>query len=328
MELYTDVARQYADFARYADDSPCFQTWALAVADDPEVLAWIGGLPPIKQQPNLVLAAARWHGIAAPGPDVGLRRALLDDDGSIRATILARATQTNEVGRLATLVPWLAGLAREAGGRPLALLEVGASAGLCLFPDRFSYRWSTGDGVVEAGSGPRLTCEVTGSLPGPPDPPAVGWRGGIDLHPLDVTDDDAMAWLDTLVWPEQDDRRARLRAAVDVARTDPPRLVAGDLLDELPDLIGEAASYGPVVVFHSAVIAYLEPADRERFHALMTMLVDAGRCRWVSNEGPQVLPAVTATGPELPEDHPTFVLGVDGRAVAWTHGHGATMLVL
>jgi hypothetical protein len=58
MELYTDVARQYADFARYADDSPCFQTWALAVADDPEVLAWIGGLPPIKQQPNLVLAAA------------------------------------------------------------------------------------------------------------------------------------------------------------------------------------------------------------------------------------------------------------------------------
>ena len=108
MELYTDVVRQYDDFARYAGDSPCFQEWAEAVADDAEVLAWIGGLPPVKQQPNLVFAAARWHGVPAPGPYEGLRQALLDDDGTIRATILARATQTNEVGRLATLVPWFA----------------------------------------------------------------------------------------------------------------------------------------------------------------------------------------------------------------------------
>ena len=329
MELYTDVARQYADFARYAGDSPCFRTWAEAVVDDAEVLAWIGGLPPVKQQPNLVFAAGRWHGVPAPGPYQGLRRALLDDDGTIRATILERATQTNEVGRLATLVPWFAQLARREGGRPLALLEVGASAGLCLYPDRWSYAWSTDDGLVETGAGPLLTCTVTGSLPGPSDPPAVGWRGGIDLHPLDVADADAMAWLETLVWPEHDERRARLRTAVAAARTDPPRLLAGDLLDLLPDLVGEAAAYGPVVVFHSAVIAYLEPPDRTRFQQLMTTLVGAGRCHWVSNEGPQVLPEVTATGPERPEDHPAaFVLGVDGRAAAWTHGHGASMQVL
>jgi hypothetical protein len=328
VELYTDVARQYADFARYAGDSPCFEAWAEAVADDPEVLEWIGELPPVKQQPNLVLAAARWHGVPAPGPYAGLRRALLDDDGTIRATILERATQTNEVGRLATLVPWLAAIARQEGGRPLALLEVGASAGLCLYPDRWSYAWTTGDGVVEAGSGPRLTCAVTGSLPGAAEPPAVAWRGGIDLHPLDVTDADAMAWLENLVWPEQEERRDRLRTAVEVARADPPRLVTGDLVDLLPDLAGEAAAYGPVVVFHSAVIAYLEPPDRARFQELMTTLVGAGRCHWVSNEGPQVLPDVTATGPDLPDDHPAFVLGVDGRAAAWTHGHGASMWVL
>jgi len=78
MELFTDVARQYADFARYADDSPCFRAWALAVAEDREVLAWIEDLPPVKQQPNLVFAAARWHGVTAPGRYDGLRRALLD----------------------------------------------------------------------------------------------------------------------------------------------------------------------------------------------------------------------------------------------------------
>ena len=74
------------------------------------MLAWVATLPPVKQQPNLVFAAARWHGVPAPGPYAGLRDALLADDGTIRATILARATQTNEVGRLATLTPFLAEL--------------------------------------------------------------------------------------------------------------------------------------------------------------------------------------------------------------------------
>ena len=324
MELYTDIVRQYVDFAGYADDSPCFRGWALAVAEDPEMLAWIRTLPPGKRQPNLVFAAARWHGVEAPGPYSGLREALLGDDGTIRDTIRARSTQTNEVGRLATLVPFLAGLGRE----PLALLEPGASAGLCLYPDRWSYRWTTESGVVVAGDGPRLDCDVTGRFPRHAEVPAVAWRGGIDLNPLEVTDADAMAWLTNLVWPEQAERRARLRSAIETARTDPPRLVRGDLLEELPDLVAAAEAFGRVVVFHSAVVAYLEPPDRERFKLLMTGLVADGRCDWISNEGKQVLPDITATGPPVPEKLSTFVLGVNGRARAWTHGHGASMQVL
>jgi hypothetical protein len=38
-----------------------------------------------------------------------------------------------------------------------------------------------------------------------------------------------------------------------------------------------------------------------------------------------VLPEVTATGPPVPEGLAAFVLGIDGRAVAWTHGHGRWM---
>ena len=333
MELFTEVAQQYADFADYAGDSPCFEDWARQVAADAEVQEWIATLPPVKQQPNLVFAAARWHGVAAPGPYDGLRDALLADDGTIVATILARATQTNEVRRVATLAPFLAEVAAEEG-RPIALLEVGPSAGLCLYPDRWSYAWETDAGVLRAGTGPELACRVTGTLPPAvltDGPPEVAWRGGIDLNPLDVTDPDAMAWLQNLVWPEQDERRALLRAAVDVARPDPPHLVQGDLLTGLEALVDEAAAYGPVVVFHTAVIAYLEPSDRERFHDLAAGLVADGRCRWVSNEGRSVLPGVSAT---VPEDHdPTevvrpFVLGIDGTARALTHGHGASMTVL
>ena len=134
-----------------------------------------------------------------------------------------------------------------------------------------------------------------------------------------------MTWLTTLVWPEQDERRERLERAIAIARSDPPELVRGDLLDELPALVEHAAAAGPVVVFHSAVIASLEPDDRDRVHRLMTDLVAGSGCHWVSNEAKRVLPAVTATGPPIPEDAPTFVLGVDGRAVAWTHGHGRSM---
>ena len=316
------IAREYEDFAAYAGDSPCFRDWALAVAADAEVLAWLATLPPGKEQPNLVFAAARWHGVPAPGPYAALRRALLEDDGSLRRTVLARATQTNEVGRLATLVPAFATLGLEG---PVALLEVGPSAGLCLYPDRWAYAWRTPAGEVRAGTGRALTCAVEGLAPVPADPPQVAWRGGVDLNPLDVTDADQMAWLTTLVWPEHDDRRALLEHAIGVARAEPPDLRRGDLLTALPDLVAEAGGHGPVVVFHSAVIAYLPPEDRRRFAALMAGLVADGACHWVSNEGKQVLPEVTGTGPPVPEDLATFVLGVDGRAVAWTHGHGRSM---
>ena len=330
MELYTDVARQYADFARYAGDSPCFEEWAEAVVDDP------GGAGLDRRRCRRSSSSPTWCSPRRAGtayrPPVrttACAPALLDDDGTIRATILERATQTNEVGRLATLVPGsraarrrgpAAGAAR--GRRERRAVPLPRPLVLRLdAPTTASSR---------PGSGPRLTCAVTGpAAAARPTPPAVAWRGGIDLHPLDVTDADAMAWLETLVWPEHDERRDRLRTAVAVARTDPPRLVAGDLLDVLPDLVGEAAAYGPVVVFHSAVIAYLEPPDRARFQQLMTTLVGARRLPLGQQRG---TPGAArghrdrARAPRGPP--PAFVLGVDGRAAAWTHGHGASMQVL
>ncbi|NYG54076.1 DUF2332 domain-containing protein [Nocardioides perillae] len=332
MLLYASVAEEYLDFARHAAaDSPCFADWATQVAGDRDVLAWLDALPTLKRQPNLVFAAARWHGVPAPGPYDALRAALLDDDGTLRATVLARSTQTNEVGRLATTVPLLAQVAATTD-RPLALVEVGASAGLTLYPDRVAYRWSgsVGGSLHPAPGGgwpppPVLACATSGPVPLPRRPVEVAWRGGLDLHPLDVCDDDAVAWLEQLVWPEDEARRERLRAAVAVARHDPPVLVRGDLLDDLPALVETAARHGEVVVVHSAVLAYVRPEERPDFVATARELVTRGACHWISNEGPQVLPEVTATGPAVPADLATFVLGLDGCAVAWTHPHGRSL---
>ena len=141
-----DTAGFYSFFAETEakGESATFADWAAGVARDPEVLALLDRLPPVKRQPNLVFAAARWHGARTPSDYGVLREVLLEAWPQVEETILARSTQTNEVGRCATLLPVLGGL-----GGPLALLEVGASAGLCLHPDRWSYRYLDAAGVEQ-----------------------------------------------------------------------------------------------------------------------------------------------------------------------------------
>ena len=240
-------------------ESPCFVEWARGVAADPEVLglgrraarAEEAAEHRLRGRPLARRPRARAVRRAARRAARRRRHDPRDDHGPVDADQRGRPA-----GHAA------AGLRVAGADGPVALIEAGASAGLNLFPDRWGYAWSTPDGVVELGPAPHLPCEVTGPAPLPTALPEVAWRGGVDLNPLDVTDPDAMAWLETLVWPEQDDRRARLRHAVASPRADPPRLVRGDLLDELPALVAEASAHGTVVVFHSAVAAYLPLEQR------------------------------------------------------------------
>ena len=104
---YGDGRRtQYAEFAGHAEgDSRLLRGVEPRRRRRPRG-RWPGSTPcpGLKRQPNLVFAAARWHGVPAPGPYAGAaRRRCSATTAPIRATILARATQTNEVGRLATL---------------------------------------------------------------------------------------------------------------------------------------------------------------------------------------------------------------------------------
>ena len=317
----SDIRESYRYHAAEMTTSPCYYEWASGVADDPEVLALLAALPTPKQQANLVFTAARWHGLR-PGPYADLRAFLLGPAWSeVRATILARRTQTNEVGRLTALMPALALL----GDGPLALVELGASAGLCLHPDRYDYGWD-GAGSLTGSGGPLLTTRASGPVPVPSAHPTITARVGVDLHPLDVSSDEDLTWLLTLVWPGQDERLARLRAAAEVARREPPVLLAGDMLERLDEALALAeASGGRPVVQHSAAVAYLDADQRQRFEARMRELVAAGRCHWVSLEGAPVLPSVAATATRPPATAHPFCLAVDGQAVGWATGHGADL---
>jgi hypothetical protein len=160
-----------------------------------------------------------------------------------------------------------------------------------------------------------LECQLRAKAPLPALVPEVAWRAGLDLNPLDVTNDDDVQWLKCLIWPGETGRQERLSAAVETARRDPPRVYQGDLLTDLPGLISQAPPGATVVVFHSAVLGYVRRADRAAFAATMRALGVV----WLANESPGLLPDVTATR----EDPQDFILARDGRAaLALTDFHG------
>ncbi len=293
--------------------SELYERWALGVADDPALISLIDELPLQKRQPNLIFACARLLG--APEEDYpAFRRWLGDHWAAVVPEALARSTQTNEARRCASLLP---ALARIAG--PLALLEVGASAGLCLFPDRYSYSYDGGP-RIDPGAGPSsvlLECATTGDVPRPAVLPRIVWRAGLDLRPLDPRDHDDMLWLETLVWPEQHERRSRLRAAIRIAAEDPPRIVRADA-SELASLAAEAPHDATLVVITSAVLVYLPFAERMRFVESVRSL-DA---RWVSLEGVRGLPTVRQALPDDGGSDGRFVLALDEVPLAFTGPHG------
>ena len=227
--------------------------------------------------------------------------------------MLTRRTQTNEAGRCATLLPVLARLPQ-----PLALLEVGASAGLCLLPDRYGYDYGHWQLAPASPDAPVFPCRANPATPLPMAHPRVVWRRGLDLHPVDVADAAHCAWLETLVWPEQSDRLHRLRGALAVARRDPPRVAQGDLLTDLQACAQHAPRDATLVVFHSAVLGYVtDAASRDAFARAVRELGAV----WVSNEVPGVFPSIRERLAH-PGPRGAFLLAVDGVPVAWTDPHG------
>src|SRR5204862_296423 len=95
-----------------------------------------------------------------------------------------RRVQTNEVRRCACLMPAFSRVAGLAGGLPLALVEIGTSAGLNLLWDHYRYEYAAG----ERAGVPTATVEIHSTFRGDKRPhlpatlPTVQERIGIDLN--------------------------------------------------------------------------------------------------------------------------------------------------
>lgn len=317
------LATRWNRWARLEADgsSPQYAAWARAIAANDALIDLIDALPAAKKQPNLVFAAARWHG--APSTTEAFAEWLHQHWAAVRETVLARSTQTNEAARTAYLA---VALARIPG--PIALLEVGAAAGTCLVPDHYRYVFNA-DGT-QSELVPRhdaghvtITCELRG-IAAPTARPDIVWRHGIDLNPVSLDDADQVAWLQTLVWPEHTERRERLERALQTVAEARPAITRGDLRDDLTALVADAPNDATLVIAHSAVFAYLSPDDRMHAAASLRTLAD----HVISLEGRDVLAHVRIPAADADRAERLFVLAIDGEPLGLAAPHGGRLEAL
>ncbi|MCD2263428.1 DUF2332 domain-containing protein [Dietzia aurantiaca] len=328
-----DVSTRYAEFAEYEvrGRTPVYLSWARGIAADPDTCKLIARLPRIKRQPVLVFAAARHAGAAETEDYAAFRDFLHARWAEVEQIALTHSTQTNEAKRCAVLLPFLSLLPGS-----LSLVEVGAAAGLCLYPDRYAYRYDLGGGhtyelqpaelatSVTPAEVPVLECDLRDGVPRPRSLPEIVHRGGVDLAPIDPADPDSRAWLRSLIWPgQQAERVPRLDAALDIAAADPPNIITGDLVEQVEAAVAACPDGSTPVVFHTAVLGYLEPPERAEFVRRVTELCRSAGAVWISVEGVTLLPEIATQIPESIRRHKgIFVVAVNGRPLATAHGHG------
>ncbi|MCU1498627.1 MAG: hypothetical protein JWM47_2580 [Acidimicrobiales bacterium] len=358
--VLADRFRQFAETE--VRKLPLYRHLCQRVADDREVAARLLLAAPEQRIPNLLLAAvhdvllsgdghplAAWYGsLTDPVRPIGEGeddpwphfRQLAIEDHDVARRLRTRSTQTNEIGRCAALLPALAGVASSApgappdGSRPLGLVEVGASAGLNLHFDRYSYRYEPSGHEVGSGAPPTLVCTVRGGRRPvlPAEPPPVASRVGLDLHPVDLHDRAQARWLVACQWPDQPERVHRARVAIALAHGDPPEVVRGDLVDDVAPLVVAVGDFALPVVVATWVLAYLAPERQQAFVAELDRLGAARDLTLVFAEWPSAVPGLPV--PPRPDGRPdgpgTALVRLDwrdgvrtGTRLADVHPHGA-----
>jgi len=297
-----DLQTQFRDLAMWAEGtSPLYARLCREAAEDPAVLDFASAVPEGRQAPHLLLAAVHYlldrnpdHRLATYYPSIATGARVADEDcfpafrefcldhaDVIRPLLRTRRTQTNAVRRSAVLYPAIAQVARAAAG-PLALVELGPSAGLNLLFDRYRYDY---DGRVVGDRDSPVTIESSirgGDPPLPETPPEIHSRVGIDRNPLDVTDEADRDWLRALVWPEHEERRAVLDGALTVARDDPPELIEGDMLDDLPAVLDDIPDDVPACVVNTLVLYQVPEQLSEALTASLEDLMVDRPLHWLT----------------------------------------------
>lgn len=342
----------FSEFGRSAASrAPLYAALSLIAGDSPLAASVLGAAPPMQRRPVLLFAAvhrvlfdhaddplAAWYPNLAPdarAPDHDLEAAFVGfleaHEERMRTIVATRSTQTNEIGRCATLLPGLARIAAETGG-PLALIDVGTSGGLNLLIDSYAYRYTfdAGAPTLDVGGPSPVTVPVSvrGAMPRPHAVPTIAARVGLDRQPLDVTVTDDARWLQACVWPDQTDRFERLTAAIDLFRQVRPPIVRGDAVDDLAATVGRVASAGHPVVTNTWVLNYLTPDRRADYLAALDTLGAEIDISWLWAEAPALVPELpTEADPRDPHlTVLTLVRWRGGRRIveplATCHPHG------
>lgn len=188
------------------------------------------------------------------------KKALTEQEDRIRQ-VIARGCQTNEVGRSAALLGGFLEVAHR-DGLDLRILELGASAGLNLWWDRYCYESPRGEW-----GDPTSPVRFTHAFEVPPPlhhSATVVVRKGCDLNPIDPTSDEGALTLRSFVWADQLGRLALLDGAIQVASADPVQVERIDAADFVERELSQPRPGVATVVFHSVFMQYTDDASRVR----------------------------------------------------------------
>ncbi|MAS37182.1 MAG: hypothetical protein CL610_24490 [Anaerolineaceae bacterium] len=335
----TPLERMSRIFTRFAAHetvriAPMYGHLSEVVAADPELLE-LATHAPREPVPNVLFAAVQYllmkgvaHPLAAYYASIAGDTVRTDDPApafqafcrqyrdEIIHLMQTRLVQTNEVNRCVLLLPAFGLVAQREQGRPLALIEVGCSAALNLLWDYYAYDYGDGRVVGPADAPLRLNTVPRGDHhpPVPDTLPAVGFRLGLDLNPINLLDDDQALWLRALVWPEHRERAQRLEQTIAIARQHPPATRKGDALHLLPDAMAQAPDDMVLCVLHSFVTNQFSDAQRDQFTSLLrahTEPIYRISIEWLNEAHPRLELRVYQGGEE-----------VEKRLLAYVESHG------
>lgn len=269
-------------------------------------------------------AGGRWAPEAGEDPWPAFRAVLERHERALRE-LAPLPIQTNEVGRSAALLGGFLLVGRETG-LPLALLEVGASAGLNLLWDRFRYE-AGGEGWGPADSPVRFVDPFVDARPPLAVRADVASRAGCDLAPVDAGTDDGRLTLMAYTWPDQVERFERLRGALAVASREPVEVERADGVEWLGRRLVLAEGVA-TVVFHSVIELYLTPEQRAAIRGVIEESAGAATpenpLAWLRLEHPDTGDPDAKGWARLRPPEATLTLWPGGRerVLARATGHG------
>ncbi len=269
--------------------SPTYALLSRKIAASPDMLDLARECRTGQPVPNLFFAAVKMIGSTQPEAELSrlysrisegeapsdalpaaLARFCADNRDAIIELVRTRRVQTNEIRRCSYLMPAFGVASADADGRPLAVVDVGASAGLNLLWDQYRYIYSDGSSFGAAESPVVIECETRSPMPNLPAAfPSVAFSAGVDLNPVDLSDEDQFAWMMALVWPDHPGRMALLSAARDLWLANPPAVEAGDALDVLPRVLRDVPADCALCVFHCHTLNQFPVEARDAFYQIL-----------------------------------------------------------
>lgn len=188
-----------------------------------------------------------------------------------------KLVQTNEVRRCGYLYPIFSHIHSQVK-KPLALIEIGTSAGFQLLWDQYKYDYSTNETYGNRHSDVLIQseCLTTNSPALSYSSPPVTHRIGLDLNIVDLSSEEEYGWLNALIWPEHEERRALFKQAAKAVQRCELDLREGNGIDMLSQITQEISTDSTICVFHTHVANQF---TTEMKHQLEAVIKQVGEVR-------------------------------------------------